>query len=107
MFQKTHENYREARKLQAGQGQALGTHLYLHFLSGLSSLGQQESFSAHGRPMLTSFAQELRAKSAEGADADRVEGSIYYGTYSDRDYYLAGRFTLVRSTDTQDNANAA
>jgi hypothetical protein len=51
--------------------------------------------------MLTSFAQELRAKSAEGADADRVEGSIYYGTYSDRDYYLAGRFTLVRSTDTQ------
>ena len=45
--------------------------------------------------------QELRAKSAEGADTDRVDGEVFFGSSQDRDYYLAGRFTLVRNTDDQ------
>jgi hypothetical protein len=57
--------------------------------------------------VLTGFAQELRAKSAEGADADRVEGNIYFGGSSDREYYLAGRFTLVRDAGAEATRDAA
>jgi hypothetical protein len=98
---------KEAQRLHKGLGTPLGTHVWLHFLSGLGRLNQQETYSAHGRPVLTGFAQELRAKSAEGADADRVEGNVYFGGSSDREYYLAGRFTLVRDAGAEATRDAA
>jgi hypothetical protein len=89
-----------AQRLHEEEGKInKGTHVWLHFVRGLGMIGQNESFSAHGRPKLTSFAQELQSKGDEGADSDRVDGGIYYGSSSDREYYLAGRFTLIRDSD--------
>ena len=73
----------------------------------------QESFSLWGRPVLGSLEAELSARAqalhsigGEGGDpppADRVDGLIYFGTGSDRESVTAGRFSLLRLTDGEEN----
>ena len=84
---------------------AQGTHVWLRVirdsctstLRGMGGLPVHESFSLYGKPVLSSLEAELSARSAEGSSADRVEGLAYFGTSADREYVVAGRFSLIRT----------
>lgn len=78
-----------------------GSHLWLRVISTLRGIGDlpvRESFSLWGRPVLGSVEAELSSRTEEGAArVDRCDGNVFFGTSSDREYVLAGSFTLMRN----------
>ena len=91
-----------------------------HLAGGLS--GVHEGFSLWGRPALGSVEAELRALTAArsgggrgggvddeekeanggGGPVDWVDGGLYFGTSADREWCLAGRFSLSRDRSEEE-----
>ena len=84
---------------------ASGTHFFLRVerdrsdatLRGIGDLPVFESFSLWGTPGLGSPEAELAARTqAGGTSSDQIDGSIYFGTSADREWVVAGAFSLIR-----------
>jgi hypothetical protein len=88
----------------------LGTHFFMRVdrlrctstLRGLADTGIFEDFSLWGKPEVgTSPLAELAARSEAGGTSDELSGRIYFGVSLDREYFVCGRFSLLREEENE------
>ena len=99
------------KRLQRGPStlSALGTHVWLRVerdrcsstLRGLAGLPVHEGFSLWGKPAVASAQAELQARSKSGGRSDLASGHCYFGTSADREWCMAGRFSLMRASPAE------
>ena len=96
------------------QPDSLGTHLWLRVererctstLRGIGGLPVHEGFSMWGRPETATASAELKARSQTGGSSDLVSGNCYFGSSSDREWCIAGRFSIMRDMLTEEGCAA-
>ena len=63
-------------------------------------------FSLWGKPTLGGgVTAQLDARSETGGETDSVSGFCYFGTSVDREWFVTGRFSLMRDSAAVDGAD--